>query len=84
VIDIQASMEEVGPFQNVLILELQYINRLAAFIRTSLSTLRMGFDGKLTMSESMEKLETEVSRAQQRSVRGAGRRGGAPPHLHSI
>jgi dynein heavy chain len=61
VIDIQASMEEVGPFQNVLILELQYINRLAAFIRTSLSTLRMGFDGKLTMSESMEKLETELS-----------------------
>ena len=54
-------MEEVGPFQNVLILELQYINRLAASIRTSLATLRMGFDGKLTMSESMEKLETELS-----------------------
>jgi dynein heavy chain len=54
-------MEEVGPFQNVLILELQYINRLAASIRTSLATLRMGFDGKLTMSESMERLETELS-----------------------
>ena len=60
-IDIQNSMEEVGPFQNVLILELQYLNRLAAVMRTSLATLRMGFDGKLTMSESMEKLETELS-----------------------
>jgi len=59
--EIQAGMEEVGPFQNVLILELKYLNRLAASIRTSLATLKMGFDGKLTMSEAMERLETELS-----------------------
>lgn len=59
--EIQAGMEEVGPFQNVLILELKYLNRLAAFIRSSLSTLKLGMEGKLTMSEAMEKLETELS-----------------------
>jgi dynein heavy chain len=59
--DIQASMEEVGPFQNVLILELKYMNRLLSYIKSSLATLRMGFDGKLTMSETMEKLEEELS-----------------------
>jgi dynein heavy chain len=61
--DFQSSMnpEDVGPFQNVLILELKALNRLAAAMRSSLATLRMGFEGRLTMSESMEKLEEELS-----------------------
>jgi dynein heavy chain len=59
--EVQGGMEEVGPFQNVLILELKYMNRLLAFIKSSLATLRLGFDGKLTMSEAMERLEEELS-----------------------
>lgn len=59
--EIQAGMEEVGPFQNVLILELKQMSVLLAAIKRSLATLRLCFDGKLTMSEDMEKLETELS-----------------------
>jgi hypothetical protein len=59
--EIQAGMEDVGPFQNVLILELKQMNQLLIEIRRSLATLNMGFSGKLTMSEPMEKLETELS-----------------------
>jgi dynein heavy chain len=61
--EFQASMpaEEIGPFQNVLILELKGINKLCATIRSSLSTLKLGFDGRLTMSEAMESLELELS-----------------------
>jgi dynein heavy chain len=61
--EFQASMapEDVGPFQNVLILELKGINNLCAFMRRSLQTLKLGFDGRLTMSEAMEALELELS-----------------------
>jgi len=53
--------EDIGPFQNVLILELKALNRLGGAMRLSLSTLKMGFEGRLTMSESMEKLEEELA-----------------------
>jgi dynein heavy chain len=59
--EIQGGMEEVGPFQNVLILELKQMNVLLAAIKRTLATLKMGFDGKLTMSEAMEKLEAELA-----------------------
>jgi dynein heavy chain, axonemal len=80
--EIQAGMEDVGPFQNVLILELKQMNTLLTevggvepFLRTgtrtvvrpclqirrSLSVLSLGFSGKLTMSEPMERLELELS-----------------------
>jgi dynein heavy chain len=59
--EIQAGMEEVGPFQNVLILELKQMNVLLVQIKRSLGVLKLGFDGKLTMSEEMERLETELS-----------------------
>jgi len=57
----QMNPEEVGPFQNVLILELKALNKLAAAMRLSLSTLKLGFEGRLTMSEAMERLEEELS-----------------------
>jgi len=61
--EFQAGMapEDVGPFQNVLILELKALNRLTAAMRVSLATLKLGFEGRLTMSEAMEKLEEELS-----------------------
>ncbi|RYY38153.1 hypothetical protein EON62_00615, partial [archaeon] len=59
--EVQAGMEEVGPFQNVLILELKQMNALLSVIKRSLGTLRLGFDGKLMMSEDMERLETELA-----------------------
>ena len=61
--EFQASMnpEDVGPFQNVLILELKALNKLTGFMRSSLATLKLGFEGRLTMSEAMEKLEEELS-----------------------
>jgi len=58
---VQSAMEEVGPFQNVLILELKQMNALLQRIKKTLSTLKMGFDGKLTMSDEMERLETELA-----------------------
>jgi dynein heavy chain len=59
--EIQAGMEDVGPFQNVLILELKQMNNLLSAMKRSLATLKLGFDGKLTMSEDMERLETELA-----------------------
>lgn len=59
--EIQAGLEDVGPFQNVLILELKQMNTLLTEIRRALATLSLGFAGKLTMSEPMERLELELS-----------------------
>jgi len=59
--EIQGGMEDVGPFQNVLILELKQMNALLSAIKRSLGVLKLGFDGRLTMSEEMEKLETELA-----------------------
>lgn len=59
--EVAAGLEEVGPFQNVLLLELKQMNRLLGAMKSSLIALRMGFEGKLTMSESMERLETELA-----------------------
>jgi len=59
--EIAGGLSEVGPFQNVLILELKQMNNLLTTMRRSLALLRLGFDGKLTMSEEMERLETALS-----------------------
>ena len=50
-----------SPFLNVLLLELKQMNGLLAGMKRSLLALRLGFEGRLTMSESMERLELALS-----------------------
>jgi dynein heavy chain len=55
--DVGNSMEgERGPFQNVLILELEQMNFLLIEMKRSLAELRLGIDGVLTMTDAMEEL----------------------------
>jgi len=49
-----------GPFQNVLILELEQMNKLLLAMKESLTELELGFTGKLTMSDAMDSLETSL------------------------
>lgn len=58
--DISSALEERGPFQNVLILELEHMNRLLVEIKRSLEELKLGFDGQLTMTEAMDSLEESI------------------------
>jgi dynein heavy chain len=58
--DIGTSMDESGgrgPFQNVLLLELEQMMRLINEIKRSLEELELGFAGRLTMSDAMDQLE---------------------------
>ena len=55
--DIGNSMEgDRGPFQNVLMLELEQMNGLLIEMKRSLSELKLGIDGVLTMTDTMEEL----------------------------
>jgi len=50
------NLDEMGPYQNVFIQEMDVINALLAEIKRSIKELQLGFAGELTMSESMEDL----------------------------
>jgi dynein heavy chain, axonemal len=54
---IKASVEEMGPFQNVFMMECERTNALLGEMIRSLLELDMGFKGDLTMSEAMETLQ---------------------------
>lgn len=54
--DIARNLEEIGPFQNVFLQEMDVMNVLLVEIKRSLKELQMGFAGELTMSDSMESL----------------------------
>lgn len=54
--DLIRNLDEIGPYQNVFIQEMDVMNVLLAEIRRSIKELQMGFMGKLTMSDSMEEL----------------------------
>merc|ERR1712167_107796 len=54
--DLQRSLEEQGPYQNVLLQELDVANTLLAEMKRSLRELQLGFNGELTMSDGMETL----------------------------
>ena len=59
--DVAASVEgERGPFQNVLLLELEQMNILLGEMRRSLEELGQGFEGLLTMTDSMEELKDSL------------------------
>lgn len=48
--------EELNPYQNVFLQEMQQMNRLVSCILDSLHDLNLGFAGELTMSDAMEEL----------------------------
>lgn len=54
--DLIKNLDEIGPYQNVFIQEMDVMNVLLAEIRRSIKELQLGFDGELTMSEAMEEL----------------------------
>jgi dynein heavy chain len=54
--DVQRSLDEQGPYQNVFIQEMDLINRLLTEMVRSLKELGLGFAGELTMSDQMETL----------------------------
>ena len=56
--ELMRSFDEQGPYQNVLIQEMEIMNSLLSEIRRSIKELQLGFAGELTMSESMEELTT--------------------------
>jgi len=54
--DVEAQLEEKGPYQNVFIQECEWMNALLGEIRRSLTELNLGFAGELTMSDAMDAL----------------------------
>lgn len=58
--DIISSIDDMGPYQNVFLQECEGINFLLQEIVRSLRELNMGFAGELTMSDSMETLQTSL------------------------
>jgi dynein heavy chain len=54
--DVARSCEEVGPYQNVFLQEIEQLNKLQAEMMRSLGELSLGFKGELSMSDSMEAL----------------------------
>lgn len=58
--DIQRSLEEQGPYQNVFLQEIDLINRVLDEMVRSLKELGLGFAGELTMSDSMEALSSSL------------------------
>jgi len=54
---VKTSIEDMGPFQNVFVMECERMNLLLDEIVRSLSELDMGFKGDLTMSDAMENLQ---------------------------
>jgi dynein heavy chain len=59
--EVAAAMEgERGPFQNVLMLELEQMNYLLNEIKRSLNELKLGFAGVLTMTDTMEELKDSL------------------------
>jgi len=58
--DIARSLEELGPYQNVFIQEMDVMNILLAEIVRSLNELKLGFAGELTMSDAMDALKSSL------------------------
>ena len=58
--DLIRNLDEMGPYQNVFIQEMDIMNVLLAEIRRSIKELQLGFAGELTMSEPMEDLMTAL------------------------
>ena len=55
--EIGRALEEVGPYQNVFMQEMAWMNVLITELLRSLQELLLGFAGELTMSDAMEDLQ---------------------------
>ena len=60
--EIKSGLEEIGPYQNVFLQEMDFMNALLAEIKRSIKELQLGFAGELTMSDSMEGLMMSLYR----------------------
>jgi dynein heavy chain len=58
--DIARGLEEQGPYQNVFIQEMDVMNNLLTELVRSLTELKLGFAGELTMSDAMDALKTSL------------------------
>jgi len=58
--DVTRSCEEVGPYQNVFLQEIDQVNGLLSEMSRSLKELGLGFAGELTMSDQMEALQADL------------------------
>merc|ERR1712072_1299671 len=58
--DIARSLDDAGPYQNVFMQEMDWINVLITEIIRSLKELALGFAGELTMSDAMETLQDSL------------------------
>ena len=58
---IARGLEEVGPFQNVVLQECERMNTLVFEMVRSLAELDLGFRGDLTMTEAMEDLASSLT-----------------------
>ena len=58
--DIQRSLEEQGPYQNVFLQEMEVMNNLLAEMMRSLRELQLGFAGELTISDAMDSLKAAL------------------------
>ena len=54
------SLDEQGPYQNVLLQEMDIMNGLLLEIKKSIKELQLGLSGELTMSDSMESLMSSL------------------------
>ena len=54
------SDDDRGPFQNVFLLECEYMNLLITTIINSLSDLALALDGQLAMSDRLETLYEQI------------------------
>jgi dynein heavy chain len=58
--DLIRTLEEQGPYQNVFIQEMDVMNNLIGEMMRSLKELLLGFQGELTMSDSMDTLRNSL------------------------
>jgi len=58
--DLARNLDDVGPYQNVFMQEMDWMNVLIAEIVRSLKELALGFAGELTMSDAMENLQDSL------------------------
>jgi dynein heavy chain, axonemal len=56
--EIARSIDDIGPYQNVFMQEMEVMNNLLSEIVRSLKELQLGFNGELTMSDSMDMLKS--------------------------
>jgi dynein heavy chain, axonemal len=56
--EIARSIDDIGPYQNVFMQEMEVMNNLLSEIIRSLKELQLGFAGELTMSDAMDTLKS--------------------------